>query len=203
MFERDCDELNSWINEKFKIAKSEEYLDPSNLQAKQEKHANFEAELTTHQPVIKSLCATGTTLVQEDHFAKEKIDHRIKTIMTQWDRLVDATEQKSARLKEATEGQSFNRNLEDIDIWLSECEAQLANEDLGKDLTSVQNLQKKLKDLEGIIVVKNKLKAQFIYFYVYFFLVFKLTYLLEKKESKQFSNQRNNFNSQVILIQLT
>ena len=149
MFERDCDELNSWINEKFKIAKSEEYLDPSNLQAKQEKHANFEAELTTHQPVIKSLCATGTILVQEDHFAKEKIDHRIKTIMTQWDRLVDATEQKSARLKETTQGQSFNRNLEDIDIWLSECEAQLANEDLGKDLTSVQNLQKKLKDLEG------------------------------------------------------
>jgi hypothetical protein len=32
MFERDCDELNGWINEKFKIAKSEEYLDPSNLQ---------------------------------------------------------------------------------------------------------------------------------------------------------------------------
>lgn len=32
MFERDCDELNGWINEKFKIATSEEYLDPSNLQ---------------------------------------------------------------------------------------------------------------------------------------------------------------------------
>ena len=52
--------------------------------------------------------------------------------MSQWDRLVDATEQKGSRLKEATEGQSFNRNLEDIDLWLSECEAQLANEDLGK-----------------------------------------------------------------------
>jgi spectrin alpha len=52
MFERDCDELNGWINEKFKIAKSEEYLDPSNLQAKQQKHSNFEAELTAHQPRI-------------------------------------------------------------------------------------------------------------------------------------------------------
>jgi spectrin alpha len=28
-------------------------------------------------------------------------------------------------------------------LWLSECEAQLQTEDYGKDLTSVQNLQKK------------------------------------------------------------
>ncbi len=156
MFERDCDELNSWINEKFKIARSEEYQDPSNLQAKQQKHANFEAELTAHQPRIEALCATGQTLVQEEHYAKEKIDERIKSIMHSWDGLVDATEHKSSRLKEATEGQSFNRNLEDIDIWLSECEAQLANEDLGKDLTSVQNLQKKLKDLEVDISARRE-----------------------------------------------
>lgn len=156
MFERDCDELNGWINEKFKIAKSEEYLDPSNLQAKQQKHSNFEAELTAHQPRIEALCATGQQLVQEEHYAKDKIDSRIKTIMSQWDRLVDATEQKGSRLKEATEGQSFNRNLEDIDLWLSECEAQLANEDLGKDLTSVQNLQKKLKDTESDIIARKE-----------------------------------------------
>lgn len=156
MFERDCDELNGWINEKFKIAKSEEYLDPSNLQAKQQKHSNFEAELTAHQPRIEALCATGQQLVQDEHYAKEKIDTRIKKIMSQWDRLVDATEQKGSRLKEAAEGQSFNRNLEDIDLWLSECEAQLSNEDLGKDLTSVQNLQKKLKDTESDIIARKE-----------------------------------------------
>lgn len=76
--------------------------------------------------------------------------------MSQWDRLVDETEQKGSKLKEATEGQSFNRNLEDIDLWLSECEAQLANEDLGKDLTSVQNLQKKLKDTESDIIARKE-----------------------------------------------
>lgn len=156
MFERDCDELNGWVNEKFKIAKSEEYLDPSNLQAKQQKHSNFENELTAHQPRIENLCSAGQALVQEEHYAKEKIDERIKNIMSQWDSLVDATEQKGSRLKEAAEGQSFNRNLEDIDLWLSECEAQLANEDLGKDLTSVQNLQKKLKDTESDIIARKE-----------------------------------------------
>ena len=156
MFERDCDELNGWINEKFKIAQSEEYLDPSNLQAKQQKHSNFEAELTAHQPRIESLCSTGQILVDENHYAKDKIDDRIKSIMSQWDKLVDATERKGLRLKEASEGQSYHRNLDDIDLWLSECEAQLANEDLGKDLTSVQNLQKKLKDLESDILARKE-----------------------------------------------
>lgn len=156
MFERDCDELNGWINEKFKIAQSEEYMDPSNLQAKQQKHANFEAELTAHQPRIESLCSTGQQLVDESHYAKEKINDRIQSITSQWDRLVDATERKSARLKEASEGQSFHRNVEDLDLWLSECEVQLSNEDLGKDLTSVQNLQKKLKDLESDILARKE-----------------------------------------------
>ena len=156
MFERDCDELNGWVNEKFKIAKSEEYLDPSNLQAKQQKHSNFEAELTAHQPRIESLCASGQQLVREEHYARAKIDERIRHIMAQWDCLVDATEQKGARLKEAAEGQAFNRGLEDVDLWLGECEAQLANEDLGKDLTSVQNLQKRLKDTESDVVARRE-----------------------------------------------
>jgi spectrin alpha len=99
MFERDCDELNGWINEKFKIAQSEEYMDPSNLQAKQQKHSNFEAELTAHQPRIESLCSAGQQLVDENHYAREKISDQIKTIMIQWDRLVDSTERKGQRLK--------------------------------------------------------------------------------------------------------
>lgn len=154
-FERDSDELNSWINEKFKIAQSEEYLDPSNLQAKQQKHANFEAELGTHYPRIEALCANGQQLVKENHYADSKIDEKIKSIMKQWDKLVSATEEKNGKLKEAIEGQTFHRNLDDVELWLSECEVQLANEDLGKDLTSVQNLQKKLKDLEADILARK------------------------------------------------
>ena len=154
-FERDCDELNGWINEKFKIAKSEEYLDPSNLQAKLQKHSNFEAELTAHQPRIQTLAAEGQKLIEQNHYAKDKIDERITSIVKLWDALVDATETKTARLKEASEGQTFHRSLEDVDLWLTECEAQLSNEDLGKDLTSVQNLQKKLKDLEADILTRK------------------------------------------------
>lgn len=44
-FERDCDEMVSWINEKLKTARDDSYLDPTNIQGKIQKHANFEQEL--------------------------------------------------------------------------------------------------------------------------------------------------------------
>ena len=53
------------------------------------------------------------------------------------------------KLREANQQQQFNRNVEDIELWLYEVEGQLASDDYGKDLTSVQNLQKKHALLEA------------------------------------------------------
>ena len=36
------------------------------------------------------------------------------------------------KLKEASQQQQFNRNVEDIETWLSEIEGQLLSEDYGK-----------------------------------------------------------------------
>lgn len=68
-----------------------------------------------------------------------------------WVELLKATEMKGAKLKEAGAQQQFNRNLEDMEMWLSEIEGQLGSEDYGKDLISVQNHQKKLGLLESDI----------------------------------------------------
>lgn len=53
------------------------------------------------------------------------------------------------KLREANQQQQFNRNVEDIELWLYEVEGHLASDDFGKDLTSVQNLQKKQALLEA------------------------------------------------------
>ena len=49
-----------------------------------------------------------------------------------WQQLVEQTERKSAKLKDASDQQSFNRNVEDVDVWLAEIEGQLMSEDYGK-----------------------------------------------------------------------
>lgn len=152
MFERDCDETKGWINEKLKTASDESYKDPTNLQTKVQKHQNFEAELEANKSRIDSIKETGEELINEDHFASETIRERIDEIQKLWGQLFEQTEKKGSNLKEASLQQQFFRNVTDIEGWLVDVEGQLMSEDFGKDLTSVQNLQKKHGLLEADIM---------------------------------------------------
>ena len=48
-FDRDLTETKGWINEKLKVASDENYLDPTNLSGKLQKHQNFDGEFTANK----------------------------------------------------------------------------------------------------------------------------------------------------------
>nr|XP_032800960.1 spectrin alpha chain, non-erythrocytic 1 isoform X8 [Petromyzon marinus] len=148
-FCRDADELKSWINEKMKTATDESYKDPTNLQGKVQKHQAFEAELSANQSRLEALQQGGQELVEGRHYAADDVAERMREVQELWARLQDASELKGVKLREANQQQQFNRNVEDIELWLYEVEGHLASEDLGKDLTSVHNLQRKHALLEA------------------------------------------------------
>uniref|UniRef100_A0A8C4X8M7 Spectrin alpha chain, non-erythrocytic 1 n=1 Tax=Erpetoichthys calabaricus TaxID=27687 RepID=A0A8C4X8M7_ERPCA len=148
-FFRDSDELKSWINEKMKTATDEAYKDPSNLQGKVQKHQAFEAELSANQSRIDALQKAGQELINANHYASDEVSGRMDEVSSMWKRLLEATELKGIKLREANQQQQFNRNVEDIELWLYEVEGHLSSDDYGKDLTSVQNLQKKHALLEA------------------------------------------------------
>ena len=72
-FKRDADELESWINEKLQTASDESYKDPTNLQAKIQKHQAFEAEVLAHANAIIELDRNGGDMISQSHFASEVI----------------------------------------------------------------------------------------------------------------------------------
>ncbi|XP_073397216.1 spectrin alpha chain, non-erythrocytic 1 isoform X3 [Dendrobates tinctorius] len=148
-FFRDSDELKSWINEKMKTATDEAHKDPSNLQGKVQKHQAFEAELSANQSRIDALENSGQKLIDMNHYASDEVAARMNEVITLWKRLLEATDLKGVKLREANQQQQFNRNVEDIELWLYEVEGHLASDDYGKDLTNVQNLQKKHALLEA------------------------------------------------------
>ncbi|XP_060810568.1 spectrin alpha chain [Amyelois transitella] len=148
-FERDCDETKGWINEKLKFATDDSYLDPTNLNGKVQKHQNFEQELQANKPRVDEVTAAGHRLLEQQHFAQPEIESLVGELGALWERLARASERKGGKLQEAAQQQQFNRAVEDIELWLSEVEGQLLSEDYGKDLTSVQNLQKKHALLEA------------------------------------------------------
>ncbi|XP_049820921.1 spectrin alpha chain isoform X3 [Aethina tumida] len=142
-FERDCDETKGWINEKLKFATDESYLDPTNLGGKVQKHQNFEQELQANKSRVEDISTTGQELIEAKHYAAPRIQSRLEEIVGLWETLEQATSKKNSKLQDASQQQQFNRTIEDVELWLSEIEGQLMSEDYGKDLTSVQNLQKK------------------------------------------------------------
>ncbi|XP_028029643.1 spectrin alpha chain isoform X2 [Bombyx mandarina] len=148
-FERDCDETKGWVNEKLKFATDDSYLDPTNLNGKVQKHQNFEQELQANKPRVDEITAVGKRLLELEHFAQPQISSRVEELGGIWERLVQSSELKGNKLQEAAQQQQYNRAVEDIELWLSEVEGQLLSEDYGKDLTSVQNLQKKHALLEA------------------------------------------------------
>uniref|UniRef100_A0A8D2QAY7 Spectrin alpha chain, non-erythrocytic 1 n=1 Tax=Zonotrichia albicollis TaxID=44394 RepID=A0A8D2QAY7_ZONAL len=148
-FFRDSDELKSWVNEKMKTATDEAYKDPSNLQGKVQKHQAFEAELSANQSRIDALEKAGQKLIDVKHYASDEVAARMNEVISLWKKLLEATELKGIKLREANQQQQFNRNVEDIELWLYEVEGHLASDDYGKDLTNVQNLQKKHALLEA------------------------------------------------------
>ncbi|KAL3092945.1 hypothetical protein niasHS_004972 [Heterodera schachtii] len=148
-FDRDCDEMLGWIQEKLKTAKDQSYLDPTNIRGKLQKHGNFEQELRANRNRLDETKATGQELIQSGHYANEHIQTRLNEVEQLWTELADASGLKGAKLQEANQEQLYNRNIEDVELWLSELEGQLASEDFGKDLISVQNLQKKLGLVES------------------------------------------------------
>ncbi|RUS85999.1 hypothetical protein EGW08_006269 [Elysia chlorotica] len=155
IFERDCDETKGWINEKLKTASDENYLDPTNLQTKLQKHQNFEAEINANKNRIEGIRKTGQKLISKDHYAKGPIQDRVEEIEKLWATLLSQTEKKGNKLNEAAHQQQFNRNVEDVESWLADIENSLVSEDYGKDLTNVQNLQKRHALLEADVMAHH------------------------------------------------
>uniref|UniRef100_A0A1I8HD84 Spectrin alpha chain n=1 Tax=Macrostomum lignano TaxID=282301 RepID=A0A1I8HD84_9PLAT len=150
-FDRDADEMKSWIAEKLKHATDENYKDPSNLQSKLQKHQNFKAEVIANDKRLQALKKFGEELLANEHANADNIGERIAELDEMWNRLLAEMENKNTKLEQANDQLQFTRNIEDFEMWLTETEGQLMSEDTGLNLDAVANLQKKHNLLEADI----------------------------------------------------
>ncbi|KAF5401772.1 Spectrin alpha chain non-erythrocytic [Paragonimus heterotremus] len=149
MFDRDADEMQLWIVEKLRSATDDSHKDPTNLQTKVQKHQNFEAEVQANQSRVDGIKKMGQDLIQAGHYNSPEIGARIEQLDDTWSKLIDAMTIKKTNLDQANRQQQFVRNVDDVELWLSEVEAQLASDELGRDLNGVINVQKKHNLLEA------------------------------------------------------
>ncbi|XP_033735465.1 spectrin beta chain, non-erythrocytic 5-like isoform X2 [Pecten maximus] len=156
LFLRNMYEVSNWINEKLQVALDESYRDPTNLQAKLQKHQAFEAEVTANRNRVDAVVEEGKGLEKEEHYAKTDIEKRLNELELSWEALMAASAEKKDRLQDAYQALMFNRVVDDLMSWMEDVESQLMSEDHGKDLTSVNNLLKKHQMLEQDIQIHRE-----------------------------------------------
>ncbi|RWS21939.1 hypothetical protein B4U80_03003, partial [Leptotrombidium deliense] len=147
-FKRDADELESWINEKLQAVADESYKDPTNLQAKIQKHQAFEAEVTAHANAIVLLDTSGNEMISQEHFATDVIKMRLEELHRLWDLLLSKLAEKGVKLQQALVLQQFLRQCDEVMFWITDKEAFVTAEEFGKDLEHVELLQRKFDEFQ-------------------------------------------------------
>ncbi|XP_003391709.2 PREDICTED: spectrin alpha chain-like, partial [Amphimedon queenslandica] len=144
-FYSDADNLESWINDKIRIASDESYKDRRNLQVKIQKHQSFEAEIAAHTNSMMEVKNKGRKMAQ-DHFAAEAIKKRLEQIESAWDKLHTASVDKRQKLQYAQKGEQFIREADEVLTWMNDRMAIASSSEPGKDLEHVELLQTKFDE---------------------------------------------------------
>lgn len=154
-FLRDTDEAEGWMNEKLQTAMDPSYKDQRNLHGKVQKHEKFQAEVAANQQRIFGVMEHGNTLISKDPSNTDLITARVAKLKEVWALLGAESEDKAQKLREAKNQHVYNHGVEDLEFWLSQTERLVANKELGKDLATVQSLQKKHGVIEADIIGKQ------------------------------------------------
>ena len=77
------------------------------------------------------------------HSVNQSVMFESHCITTQLSSYFTRTQDRGQKLKEGSEQQQFLRAVEDMEQWMSDIETQMASEDLGKNLMSINILIKK------------------------------------------------------------
>lgn len=144
-------QIESWMNEKLQTASEASYRETSNLLQKQQKHQTFEAELTANKGQLDNVLRAGQTLLESAPRSRETVETRLKDVNDLWRLLGDMSSNKGQRLKEAIQRQTFEKNVGDLETWITEVGNTLASKDFGRDVKSANNLIKRHQLLEADI----------------------------------------------------
>jgi spectrin beta len=200
-FLQECDELKEWIELKQIQAQDESYRDTKNIHMKYLKHKAFESEINANKNRLDQLGEQAGRLFSGSSSSDEtdqtntntdpdsssvsdsevdnlqrlemrqKIEHRLKELNSQWGDLIDITAQKGEKLFDANRGILYEQSIDSIDIWIKEMEKHLVytthrtrdstsgsgdGQNTVSDLTTTNLLLDKQREIEAQLIARQK-----------------------------------------------
>lgn len=164
LFLRMVDEVLFWIRDKEAFVTSEEFgQDLEHVEALQKKFDEFMKDLEYHEQSAETVYQMGDKLLSEEFPEEETVVAKKDEVREALKRLKELAARRQQKLFEAREIQRFFRDAEETISWIHEKSAPLSAEDysqLGRDLASVQALQRKHEALErDLAAVEDKVSS--------------------------------------------
>ena len=148
-FLRQCDEVLFWINDKEAFVTAEEFgLDLEHVEVLQRKFDEFQKDMTSQEFRISEVSETAEKILSQHHPESDTVAAKRKEVLEAWARLKMLASSRQEKLFGAHEIQRFNRDADETIAWINEKDALISSDDCGKDLASVQALQRKHEGVE-------------------------------------------------------
>lgn len=123
--------------------------DLEQVEVMQKKFDDFQSDLKANEVRLAEMNEIAMQLVSLGQTeAALKIQTQMEDLNTKWTSLQQLTSERATQLGSAHEVQRFHRDVDETKDWIQEKDEALNNDDLGKDLRSVQALQRKHEGLE-------------------------------------------------------
>ena len=115
----------------------------------QKKFDDFNADLKANEVRLAEMNEIAMQLMSLGQTeAALKIQTQMEDLNRKWVSIQQLTAERAQQLGSAHEVQRFHRDVDETKDWIHEKDEALNNDDLGKDLRSVQALQRKHEGLE-------------------------------------------------------
>lgn len=158
---REAAELANWIKDKEMHAQVQDVgEDLEQVEVMQKKFDDFQTDLKANEVRLAEMNEIAMQLVSLGQTeAALKIQTQMEDLNSKWTSLQQLTAERANQLGSAHEVQRFHRDVNETKDWIQEKDEALNNDDLGKDLRSVQALQRKHEGLErDLAALGDKIK---------------------------------------------
>lgn len=158
---RQFGDIMSWIAEKQAFVSSEERgQDLEHVELLQRKFEEFEKNLAAEEYRVQTVASNADKIVNDGHPKKDVVLSNKEELLLAWDKLKQTALIRREKLHGGHEVQLFNRDADEANAWINEKDALMSSEDLGRDLASVQALQRKHEGNErDLAAIENKIHS--------------------------------------------
>ncbi|GFT80923.1 spectrin beta chain, non-erythrocytic 5 [Nephila pilipes] len=145
-FYRECDDFEAWMKEKDRILTTR---DPKEgVEVMKKTFENFLTDLSATSRRIEEIDSCVEEFVRTKHSQLGAVKNRQKQIHERWNRLNHLKTEIEKSLEGATSVELFERTCDDAYEWMLEKLEKIETDDIGRDMKTVQALQRKHQNIE-------------------------------------------------------